>query len=615
MAQDEILETDDFAERLQLALNGCNLSRSQLSATLGVHKSLVSRWLSGEVKPTSYNLARISEMLARLKPGFNMTLWTAPLAEFEAALGLQSVASASPVQSPQQKPDASRAAPGGRFSWRQAAAGSAIAFALVVAGFLLWRGMVERPTAIPAPDKKNSAPISAKHSSRVPANRAEALRLTQAARALIRERNRTSIAEAAHLLRQAVALDPNYAAAWARLGHATFFAWWYAEQSDPGAKLRLKSEALAYINRALAISPNLAEAQAVMGMVQGDTNEGLPWLERAVRLDPSSAEVWLWLGGAKREQGDLSGSLAAFETARELDPAWTYSAQSYVDLIFRLRGPSEAYRELDRAAASTNDQNWSRQVRADLEYSEGRLADSAALAVSALRAHPQNPYWARNRLVFIAALLGDKKLQDHMLAQDLMLRANFNSSHKPGWAYERAQSSADTWWDATLVGGQASQLISEGKWKLLVSLYDRRFKTAENFISHCPTFCNPISVAPSLIIALRKAGRSADANEILTAATQKVYKLQSAGDRLYNTEVSSARLAALSGETAKAKERLRDAIQRGWKGQDIGFPAPETDPVFENLRNDADFQAILKSLRKSQQAEAEKITHIDTSGI
>lgn len=55
---------------------------------MGVHKSLVSRWLSGQVTPTSYNLARISAEFAKLKPGFNMTLWTAPRAEFEAALGL-----------------------------------------------------------------------------------------------------------------------------------------------------------------------------------------------------------------------------------------------------------------------------------------------------------------------------------------------------------------------------------------------------------------------------------------------------------------------------------------------------------------------------------------------
>lgn len=89
MAQVSASESADFGERLSLALNACNLSRSQLSATLGVHKSMVSRWLSGGMKPTSYNLARMSAVFAKLKPGFNMILWTSSRAEFDAALGLR----------------------------------------------------------------------------------------------------------------------------------------------------------------------------------------------------------------------------------------------------------------------------------------------------------------------------------------------------------------------------------------------------------------------------------------------------------------------------------------------------------------------------------------------
>jgi TolB-like protein len=88
VAQIAVIESADFGERLSLALNACNLSRSQFSATLGVHKSMVSRWLSGGMKPTSYNLARMSAEFARRKPGFNMTLWTSSRTEFEAALGL-----------------------------------------------------------------------------------------------------------------------------------------------------------------------------------------------------------------------------------------------------------------------------------------------------------------------------------------------------------------------------------------------------------------------------------------------------------------------------------------------------------------------------------------------
>jgi ribosome-binding protein aMBF1 (putative translation factor) len=70
--------SNDFAERLSLALRAANLSGAQLSAAVGVDKSVVSRWLSGQVQPTSYNLARISAALAKVNPRFNMILWSAP---------------------------------------------------------------------------------------------------------------------------------------------------------------------------------------------------------------------------------------------------------------------------------------------------------------------------------------------------------------------------------------------------------------------------------------------------------------------------------------------------------------------------------------------------------
>lgn len=105
----DTLASDGFGARLLLALDTCNLSRSQLPALLGVHKSLVSRWLSEEMKPAGYNLARISAEIAKRKPGFNMGLWAAPRLEFEAALGL--MPQTTEQSSPFPRPDRHTAAP------------------------------------------------------------------------------------------------------------------------------------------------------------------------------------------------------------------------------------------------------------------------------------------------------------------------------------------------------------------------------------------------------------------------------------------------------------------------------------------------------------------------
>lgn len=90
---------DSFGFRLDLALKALNISRTELAASVGVDKSLVSRWLSSQVTPTGHNLARIGEVLARAKPGFNATQWERPLVEFQAFLGVPETPAAvlSPV--------------------------------------------------------------------------------------------------------------------------------------------------------------------------------------------------------------------------------------------------------------------------------------------------------------------------------------------------------------------------------------------------------------------------------------------------------------------------------------------------------------------------------------
>ncbi len=75
---------EDFAGRLKLALKQANLSPAGLGAAVGVDKSVVSRWISGRVRPTQHNLARIAAVLAQGLPGFTVLAFEAPGPEFRA---------------------------------------------------------------------------------------------------------------------------------------------------------------------------------------------------------------------------------------------------------------------------------------------------------------------------------------------------------------------------------------------------------------------------------------------------------------------------------------------------------------------------------------------------
>jgi len=142
-------EADDFPARLSLALNALNLSRSQLSALLGVNKSLVSRWFSGETKPSGYNLARISAEIAKRKPGFNMNAWTSTYPEFEAMLELPRSIDIGPAKNGVGA--VSDSEPSRLVNWRYAVLAATLLLILVAVGWLFRSQVQSSREAAPTP--------------------------------------------------------------------------------------------------------------------------------------------------------------------------------------------------------------------------------------------------------------------------------------------------------------------------------------------------------------------------------------------------------------------------------------------------------------------------------
>jgi hypothetical protein len=75
---------DSFGQKLAMVLKALTLSNGRFAADLGVDKSVVGRWLSGAVKPSMHNLARLTAQIAAKSPGFSMLDWDLDLAELQA---------------------------------------------------------------------------------------------------------------------------------------------------------------------------------------------------------------------------------------------------------------------------------------------------------------------------------------------------------------------------------------------------------------------------------------------------------------------------------------------------------------------------------------------------
>ncbi len=121
---------------------------------------------------------------------------------------------------------------------------------------------------------------------------------------------------AVEALQQAVALDPEFAAAHALLAKA-LWARYHAENKD---RLWL-DRAASHGRRALELDEHLAVAHTSLALVKielGDPQEALGLLESARMLDPMSFEVPLVEGKAHQAAGDLAEAEAAFRRAVEL---------------------------------------------------------------------------------------------------------------------------------------------------------------------------------------------------------------------------------------------------------------------------------------------------------
>jgi len=129
---------------------------------------------------------------------------------------------------------------------------------------------------------------------------------------------------------QAIARDPNYAAAYAGLGE-TYVLLPYYTGADP-KEVRPKARAAAL--KALELNPNLAEAHTALGKIAVaddiDLQKAVVEYRRAIELSPNYAGAHHWLGnGALAALGRFDEAIAEGLRSVELDPL---SAINLVDL-------------------------------------------------------------------------------------------------------------------------------------------------------------------------------------------------------------------------------------------------------------------------------------------
>jgi TolB-like protein len=156
---------------------------------------------------------------------------------------------------------------------------------------------------------------------------------------------------AASALERAVALDSNFAPAWAALSDVySEEYWWYVDRTDARiAAARIAAE------HALRIAPRLPAGRVALGNVYyrggRDYERALAEFREALRLDPGNAEALGATANIDRRQGRWEASLSRRLGVLALDPRDAAETQNVAMTLQYLRRYDEAEQYADRAIA------------------------------------------------------------------------------------------------------------------------------------------------------------------------------------------------------------------------------------------------------------------------
>jgi tetratricopeptide (TPR) repeat protein len=208
---------------------------------------------------------------------------------------------------------------------------------------------------------------------------------------------------------RAIALDPNYAAAYAGIADA------YRLLGAPGWEVDspsvLLSKAKTAVERALALDADSPEAHAVVAMIRFNFDWDLAGAERAIkealRLNPSFAQAHQYYSGILTTMKRPEEAIAAARRAVELDPLAPTARTSLGVRYYYAKRPEPAIVEFTKTLEVTPGFAVAHWGLAQCYRLQGRLRDQTEQLQSAVRLSGNSAYM-RSHLAYGYAVAGDR---------------------------------------------------------------------------------------------------------------------------------------------------------------------------------------------------------------
>jgi tetratricopeptide (TPR) repeat protein len=222
-----------------------------------------------------------------------------------------------------------------------------------------------------------------------PSTNLEAYDLVLRARPALLHPERGGIAAARTLLRRAIEIDPNSAAAYAGLAESYYIAVSMGWAEMPRRTLGRAAETA---TKALAIDDSDVRAHVVLGRIAIFYHryaEALSEMGRAIAINPNDARAIAGRGNALMWMGQTDEAIAALQAARRLDPDLGPLDGFALSLAYYLKGRyGDAIEEARLNLRTTSGANFSRVVLAAACAEAGQAEDAARIAAEIRRLDP-----------------------------------------------------------------------------------------------------------------------------------------------------------------------------------------------------------------------------------
>jgi tetratricopeptide (TPR) repeat protein len=219
--------------------------------------------------------------------------------------------------------------------------------------------------------------------------------------------------QAKEYFNQAIALDPNYARAYAGLADAYQFL---AAFSSYGRKENYE-KAKDACKRALELDPNLAEAHASVGLIA--MNYDWEWalaeqeFRRALALDPNNALIYDWYAEYLMAVGRATESLDRINLARGLDPFSPIINSDAGKMLYYARFYDEAEAQLKETLRMDPDFGHARYWLAQVYATKHRF-DEAIAELKIVERSGSGP-WEWGLMAYTYGMAGRKAEAEQML--------------------------------------------------------------------------------------------------------------------------------------------------------------------------------------------------------